>query len=318
VTRMAVQTLGLTFRNPVLCASGTFGYGAELAGVCDLGQIGGLVTKGISLAPRAGNPPPRICETASGMLNSIGLANVGVDAFLRDKLPPLRDSGARVLVNFFGETPDEYARCAERLSGEAGVDALEMNISCPNVEAGGLEFGVDPDVAGRLVERVACCTDRPLVVKLTPNVTDVVPIARACVQAGAAALSLINTLKGMAIDARTRKPRLARVVGGLSGPAIKPIALRLIYQVAQARLGVPLIGVGGIASGEDAAEFLLAGATLVQVGTASFVRPDAAVKIARELEELCRAQQVADVGELTGALRTASLESESRERSEDP
>jgi dihydroorotate dehydrogenase (NAD+) catalytic subunit len=316
VTTMHVQTLGLSFPSPVLCASGTFGYGAELTAHCDLRQLGGIVTKGVSLRPRAGNPPPRICETASGMLNSIGLANVGVDAFLRDKLPPLRDCGARVLVNFFGETADEYARCAERLSAAEGIDALEMNISCPNVEAGGLEFGVDPEVAGRLVERVAGCSDRPLVVKLTPNVTDIVPLARACVQAGCAALSLINTIKGMAIDARARRPRLARIFGGLSGPAIKPIALRLVYQVAQARLGVPLVGIGGISSGEDAAEFLLAGATLVQVGTASFVRPDASVCVAQQLEELCRAQGVAAVGELTGALRIdAAPASETEERS---
>ena len=297
-----VELLGLSFASPVLAASGTFGYGAELAPLCDLSRLGGIVTKGISLQPRAGNPPPRICETAAGMLNSIGLANVGAEAFLRDKLPFLRGCGARVVVNFFGESADEYARCAERLSAP-GVDALEMNISCPNVDAGGLEFGVDPDVAGRLVERVRGCTRLPLVVKLTPNVTDIVPVARACVEAGCSALSLINTLKGMAIDAQSRRPRLARVFGGLSGPAIKPVALRLVYQLAQARLGVPLIGIGGIASGEDAAEFLLAGAALVQVGTASFARPDAAARVAAELEELCRAQGVAAARELSGALR---------------
>ncbi len=301
--RMEVHAFGLRFANPVLTASGTFGYGSELAGSCPLTALGGLVTKGISLAPRAGNPEPRICETAAGMLNSIGLANVGLRAFLEEKLPFLRDCGTRVLVNFFGETEDDYLRCAEGLSGHGpGIDGLELNISCPNVKAGGLEFGVVPEVAGRLCERVRGATDLPLVVKLTPNVTDVVALARACVQGGASGLSLINTLRGMAIDARTRRPRLARVFGGLSGPAIKPVALRLVHEVARARLGVPIIGIGGIMSGEDAAEFLLAGATLVQVGTASFVRPDAAARVAEELLGYCAAQQVSDVSELTGAL----------------
>ena len=301
---MEVQALGLTFANPVLCASGTFGYGKEFSGLCDLSRLGGLVTKGISLEPRAGNPPPRICETASGMLNSIGLENVGLDAFVAEKLPFLRDCGTRVLVNFFGETLTEYVRCAEKLSGHRGIDALEANISCPNVEAGGIEFGVDPDMAGRLVERVCGATDLPVVVKLTPNVTDVVPVARACVDAGAAGLSLINTLKGMAVDLRARRPRLARTFGGLSGPAIKPVALRLVYQVAQAGLGVPILGIGGICSGEDAAEFLLAGATLVQVGTANFTRPDAGAKVAVELAACCEEHHpdLRRVADLVGAL----------------
>jgi dihydroorotate dehydrogenase (NAD+) catalytic subunit len=309
-TRMAVQALGIEFANPVLTASGTFGYGAELAACCELAALGGLVTKGISLEPRAGNPPPRICETAAGMLNSIGLANVGLAAFVRDKLPFLRDCGTRVVVNFFGETEEEYVRLAAALGEHAGagIDALEMNISCPNVEAGGLEFGVHPEVAGRLVERVRAATGLPLCVKLTPNVTDIVALARACAQGGASALSLINTLRGMAIDARARRPRLARVFGGLSGPAIKPVALRMVHEVARARLGVPLIGIGGIASGEDAAEFLLAGATLVQVGTASFVRPDAAARVAAELAALCEEQGVVDVGALVGALQLEAKE----------
>jgi dihydroorotate dehydrogenase (NAD+) catalytic subunit len=299
--RLAVTAFGLSFVNPVLTASGTFGYGSEFAESFLLASIGGLCTKGISLEPRAGNPAPRICETAAGMLNSIGLANVGLRAFLDEKLPFLRDCGTRVLVNFFGETEEEYQRCAEGLSGQRGIDGLEMNISCPNVKQGGLELGVDPEVAGRLVERVRGVTDLPLLVKLTPNITDVVALARACVQAGASGLSLINTLRGMAIDARTRRPRLARVFGGLSGPAIKPVALRMVHEVARARLGVPIVGIGGIASGEDAAEFLLAGATLVQVGTASFVRPDAARRVAEELSAYCESQQIS-AAELVGAL----------------
>lgn len=298
-----VEALGLRFANPVLTASGTFGYGQEFDELCDLGRLGGLVTKGISLAPRPGNPPPRICETAAGMLNSIGLENVGLQAFLRDKLPFLRDCGTRVLVNFFGVTEDDYIRVAEGLSGRGrGIDALEMNISCPNVKAGGIEFGVDPDMAGRLVRRVAGATDLPLVVKLTPNVTDIVTLARACVESGAAGLSLINTLKGMAIDVRARRPRLATVFGGLSGPAIKPVALRMVHQVAAAGLGVPILGIGGICSGEDAAEFLLAGATLVQVGTINFSCPDAGPLVARELEALCEAQGVSQVRSLIGGL----------------
>jgi dihydroorotate dehydrogenase (NAD+) catalytic subunit len=300
---LSINALSTIFANPVLCASGTFGYGQEFAEVCPVFKLGGLVTKGISLAPRAGNPPPRICETASGMLNSIGLANVGVEAFIAEKLPYLRECGTRVLVNFFGETVDEYRRLAERLSSQSGITALEMNISCPNVEAGGLEFGCQPEVAGGLVEEVCQHTDLPLVVKLTPNVTDVVSIARACVQGGGAGLSLINTLKGLAIDAHTRRPRLARVFGGLSGPAIKPVALRMVYQVAQARLGVPILGLGGVCSGEDAAEFLLAGASLVQVGTANFTRPDAGIQIVNELASFCEEQGLGAARDLIGALR---------------
>jgi len=304
VLSMEISAMGLTFTNPVLCASGTFGYGREFSGLCDLSRLGGLVTKGVSLEPRAGNPPPRVCETASGMLNSIGLENVGLRAFVADKLPFLRDCGTRVLVNFFGETADDYVRCAEGLSGHRGVDGLEANISCPNVEAGGIEFGVEPQMAGALVQRVCGATDLPVVVKLTPNVTDIVPIARACVQAGAAGLSLINTLKGMAVDARAGRPRLGRRFGGLSGPAIKPVALRLVWQVAQAGLGVPILGIGGICSGEDVAELMLAGATLVQVGTANFLRPDAGQQVAEELERFCQRYHPAlrSVGELTGGL----------------
>jgi dihydroorotate dehydrogenase (NAD+) catalytic subunit len=305
--QMRVNALGLTFANPVLCASGTFGYGQEFADLCELSRLGGLVTKGISLEPRPGNPPPRICETAAGMLNAIGLENVGLAAFVRDKLPFLQECGTRVLVNFFGSTVEDYLRCAEGLSGHRGIDVLEANISCPNIKAGGIEFGVDPEMAGGLIERVCGATDLPVVAKLTPNVTDVVPVARACVQAGAAGLSLINTLKGMAIDARNRRPRLANTFGGLSGPAIKPVALRLVRQLALADLGVPILGIGGICSGEDAAEFLLAGATLVQVGTANFTRPDAGVRVAEELEAFCREHHghLASVQELVGTLGPA-------------
>jgi len=300
-----VVAFGMTFKSPVLCASGTFGYGREFADLCDLSQLGGIVTKGISLDPRAGNPPPRLCETAAGMLNSIGLENVGVRQFVEEKLPFLRDAGTRVLVNFFGAAEEEYVRCAEQLSGAEGIDALEANISCPNIKAGGIEFGTDAQMAGAVIQRICQATDHPVIAKLTPNVTDIVPIARACVEAGASGISLVNTLKGMAVDARGARPRLGRVYGGLSGPAIKPVALRLVYQVAQARLGVPIIGMGGIFGGEDAVEFLQVGSALVQVGTANFTRPDAALQVTREMVEFCQQHHpgMQALAEQTGTFR---------------
>jgi dihydroorotate dehydrogenase (NAD+) catalytic subunit len=299
---LTVDAFGLSFETPILTASGTFGYGREFADLCDVQRLGGIVTKGVSPLPRQGNPPPRICETAAGMLNSIGLENVGLDAFIEHKLPYLRQCGTRVIVNFFGSTPEDYMGCAEGLNGHDGVDALEMNISCPNIKAGGIEFGVDPQMAGDLVTRVRAVTDLPLIVKLTPNLISPVAVAGACVEAGADGLSLINTLRGMAIDAAARKPRLATVFGGLSGPAIKPVALRMVHEVSRAGLGVPIIGIGGVCSGEDAAEFMLAGAALVQVGTANFTRPDAALVVAAELGEHCRAQGIERVVDLTDAL----------------
>lgn len=309
---MRVRFGSLELMSPVLAASGTFGYGQELAHLTDLATLGGIATKGISPRPRAGNPTPRICETAAGMINSIGLENVGVEAFAREKLPFLARSGTRVIVNFFGETFDEYVECASALTQAAkahagpgappAIDALEMNISCPNVKKGGVEFGTDPKVAGELVRACRAVTDLPLWVKLTPNVTDIVALARAVADAGADGFSIINTISAMAIDARTRRPRIATVFGGLSGPAIKPIALRMVYQVARAGLGLPICGIGGIASGEDAAEFLIAGATAVQVGTQTFVDPDAACRVHRELLDFCAAEGLASVTELVGTL----------------
>ncbi len=295
---------GISFANPVLTASGTFGYGKEFEGLLSLPALGGLVTKGISPQPRFGNPVPRICETAAGMLNSIGLENVGVEAFATDKLPYLRTCGTRVLVNFFGTTFDDYVDCGARLAGLEGVDGLEMNVSCPNVKAGGIEFGRDPRVLGELVKACRDVIKKPLWVKLTPNTSDVVALARACADNGADAVSLINTLTGMAIDARTRRPKLATVFGGLSGPAIKPVALRMVYQVHRAGLGLPICGIGGIQNGVDAVEFLLAGASVVQVGTQSFVDPASAERIVREIGDYCLAQGVSHVQELVGALRT--------------
>jgi dihydroorotate dehydrogenase (NAD+) catalytic subunit len=300
---MRVAMGALAFRNPVMTASGTFGYAAEFAAVCDVAALGGVVTKGISLKPRPGNPVPRICETAAGMLNSIGLANVGLEAFARDKMPYLRTCGAAVVVNFFGESEAEYVECAARLAELPGVAALEMNISCPNVQKGGIEFGREPAAAARLVRDCCAAVRVPVWVKLTPNITDIVALAGACLEAGAHGLSLINTLRGMAIDARARRPRLATRFGGLSGPAIKPVALRMVYEVHRAFPEAPISAMGGIASGEDAAEFILAGATTVQVGTQSFVEPDAAVRVLRELEGFCAEQGVARVSELRGGLR---------------
>jgi len=314
---LGVSYAGMSLKNPILTASGTFGYGQELEGLLDVASLGGLCTKGISPARRSGNPSPRICETASGMINSIGLENVGVDGFLDAKLPYLAGltrAGSSVWVNFFGTDFDGYVECARRLAeGVAarggGVAALEMNISCPNVHAGGLEFGTDPAVARKLVRACKDSLDAAgsplrLLVKLTPNITDVVALARAVADGGADGITLINTLSAMAIDARKRRPRIATIFGGLSGPAIKPVALRMVYQIHRARVPIPICGIGGITSGEDAAEFLLAGASCVQVGTQSFAEPGAAARVLAELTAFCRETGVARVAELIGALDT--------------
>jgi dihydroorotate dehydrogenase (NAD+) catalytic subunit len=302
---LAITTGGVSFRNPVLTASGTFGYGKEFEGLTDLRALGGLVTKGISPKPRFGNSTPRICETASGMLNSIGLENVGVEGFERDKLPYLRSCGTRVLVNFFGATFDEYVACGAGLDRLDGVDALEMNVSCPNIKAGGIEFGTDPRVLADLVRACRAVIKKPLWIKLTPNTSDIVALARASADGGADGLSIINTITGMAIDARTRRPKIATIFAGLSGPAIKPIALRMVYQVHRAGVPLPISGIGGIQDATDAIEFFLAGATTVQIGTQSFVDPDASGNIVRDLASRLAAEGVSDVRELVGALKTA-------------
>jgi dihydroorotate dehydrogenase (NAD+) catalytic subunit len=300
---LAIRTGGIDFRNPVLTASGTFGYAREFEGLNDQRAIGGVVTKGISPKPRFGNRTPRICETAAGMLNSIGLENVGVEGFEQEKLPFLRACGARVLVNFFGTTFDEYVECGERLARLDGVDGLEMNVSCPNIKAGGIEFGTDPRVLGELVRACRAVVKKPLWVKLTPNTSDIVALARACAEHGADGLSIINTITGMAIDVRTRRPKIATTFGGLSGPAIKPIALRMVYQVHRAGVPLPISGIGGIQNGTDAVEFFLAGASTIQVGTQSFVDPAASERIVREVEDLCRRDGISDFRELIGALK---------------
>lgn len=297
-------TLGrLTLRNPVMTASGTFASGREYADLVDLGRLGALVTKGVSLEPWPGNPSPRIAETASGMLNSIGLQNAGLEAFIERDLPWLAEQDVPVIVNVHGHAPAEFGRICERLDAEDAVDAFELNVSCPNVSEGGMAFGTSCAGVTDVVHAARETTGKPLIVKLTPNVTDVAEIGRAAEAAGADAVSLINTLLGMAIDAETFRPLLARVVGGLSGPAIKPVALRMVWQVAKA-VGIPVVGMGGIATAADAVEFMLAGATAVAVGTATFVEPDAATRVVDGLEEFCRRRGITRVARLTGALET--------------
>lgn len=300
---MTVNLAGIALRNPVMTASGTFGYGEEFAEYVDLETIGAFVTKGLSLKPRAGNPTPRIVETPGGMLNAIGLQNVGIEAFIQKKVPFLRSVNTPAIANFFGNTIDEYAELAGRLDEIPEVAGLEINISCPNVKQGGIVFGTDPECAANVVKACRAVTKKTLIVKLSPNVTDIVTMAKACEDAGADSLSLINTLTGMAIDLNRRRPVLANITGGFSGPAIKPVALRMVWQVAKA-VKVPIIGIGGIMNATDALEFMLAGATAVQVGTASFINPGAAQQIAAEMESWLVENGVADIKSLIGALET--------------
>jgi len=299
---MSVEIAGIKMRNPVMTASGTFGYGREFADYMDLESIGAMITKGLSLKPKAGNNTPRIVETPGGMLNAIGLQNVGIDAFITTKLPFLRTVNTPVIVNLYGNSLEEYGELAARLDDLDEVAGVEVNISCPNVKQGGIVFGTDPAAAAQVVELVRNATSKPLIVKLSPNVTDVVAMAKACVDAGAEALSLINTLTGMAIDINSRRPVLANITGGLSGPAIKPVALRMVWQVSRA-VKVPLIGIGGIMNATDALEFILAGATAVQVGTANFLNPSAAEEIAAGMESWLVENRIGDIRELIGALK---------------
>jgi len=299
---MAVEVAGIQMRNPIMPASGTFGYGEEYTPFIDLNRLGAVVTKGLSLKPKAGNAMPRIAETTSGMLNAIGLQNVGVDAFIRDKIPFLSRFDTPVIVNFFGNTLDEYGEVAARLNDLPGIAGVELNISCPNVKAGGIVFGTDPSAASEVVALVRSKLQKPLIVKLTPNVTDISVIARAVEEAGADAICCINTLTGMSIDIRTRKPRLANMTGGLSGPAIRPVAVRMVYQVAQ-HVKIPVIGVGGIVNAMDALEFLIAGATAVQVGTANFVDPTAMISIIEGVEAFCLDEGIEDIHQVIGSLQ---------------
>ena len=300
---MAVTIGGLALKNPVMTASGTFGYAREFESLVDLNRLGAIIVKGLALKPVKGNPPPRIVETACGMLNAIGLENVGIDVFEAEKMLFLRTLQPPVIANIYGTSVDEYAALSARIEAIDGIAALEVNISCPNVKAGGVVFGVDPLAAARVVAAVRKRTRKPVIVKLSPNVTDITVIARSVEQAGADAVSLINTITGMAIDIETRRPRLANITGGLSGPAIKPVALRMVWQVART-VRVPVIGIGGIRRAEDAIEFFIAGATAVQIGTANFIDPRTALDVIAGIKRYLTEHGIKDVADLVGTLET--------------
>jgi len=301
---LSVTVAGIKLKNPVLTASGTFGYGEEFADFVDLNKLGGVIVKGVSLKPIKGNPPPRIWETPSGMLNAIGLENPGVDVFINEKLPYLRQFDTAVIVNIFGYSLEEYVAVAARLDSVPGVSGLEVNISCPNVKAGGIVFGTNVKAAFELLSSVRKATHLPVIAKLSPNVTDITEFARAAQDAGCDGLSLINTLLGMAIDVRCWKPRLANVTGGLSGPAIRPVAVRMVWQAAKA-VSIPIIGMGGIVTGEDALEFILAGASAVAVGTSNFVTPRATLNVLDGMERLLHEQGVGDIRDMIGKVTLA-------------
>ena len=298
---LSVELAGVRLKNPVVVASGTFGFGREYGQFFDLSELGGICCKGLTLHPREGNPPPRIAETPLGMLNSVGLQNPGVDAFIRNELPFLRQHDVAVIANISGNTPEEYGVMCEKLS-EAGVDMIEVNISCPNVKAGGLAYGTRPELAAEVTREAKQHAAVPVMVKLSPNVTDITEIARAVADAGADALSLINTLRGMRIDVNTRRPILKMNTGGLSGPAVLPVAVRMVWEVANA-VKLPILGMGGVSTGEDAAQLMLAGASAVAVGTALFAGPFAPLKVRDGLAGIAAAQGLSAVRELTGGVR---------------
>jgi len=303
VPDLSVTIGGLTLKNPVMTASGTFGYGEEYAAFVDLNRLGAIVVKGLSLEPRDGNPPPRIMETPSGMLNAVGLQNIGVRAFVEKKLPFLRQYDTAVIANIFGETVEEYRRVTEILNGVDGIHAIEVNISCPNVKKGGIAFGARPEAAAEVTRQVRGETDLPLIVKLTPNVTDIAEIALAVEAAGAQAVSLINTLTGMSVDIEQRRPHLANITGGLSGPAIRPVALRMVWQVVRA-VKIPVIGIGGIMNAGDALEFLIAGARAVEIGTANFISPSVTIEILNGIGDYLICHGIGKITELIGSLKT--------------
>ena len=292
---------GVKLKNPVMTASGTFGYASEFEELIDLNRLGAIIVKGLSLEPSRGNPPPRIVETPCGMLNAIGLENVGLEAFLKEKLPFLKKIDTPVLVNIYGKNIADYAKLASRLEDIEKIAGIELNISCPNVKSGGAAFGAFPESAAQVVRAVRKSTTRPLMVKLSPNVTDITEIARSVEGEGADSISLINTITGMAIDIETRRPKLANITGGLSGPAIRPVALRMVWQTAQV-VKVPVIGVGGIMTAKDALEFLIAGAVAVQVGTANFINPHATIDIIEGIEAFLMERNISDIADIIGTL----------------
>ncbi|MBU1291196.1 dihydroorotate dehydrogenase [bacterium] len=302
---LEVEIAGIKLKNPVMTASGTFGYGEEFSPFIDLDKLGAMVLKGITLKPKMGNPPPRVIETPSGMLNSIGLQNVGVEMLIKEKLPYLQKFNTPVIINISGDTIEEYIELARRLgevSKEMGVAGLEVNISCPNVKKGGMVWGTDAKATYKIINSIRKATSLPLIAKLTPNVTDIKTIAQAAEEAGADALSLINTLVGMAIDIDSRKPKLANISGGLSGPAVKPVALWLVWQVFQT-VNIPVIGIGGIIKVEDALEFIIAGARVIEVGTANFVNTRVTIEIIEGIEKYLTENNIKDVSELVGSMK---------------
>ncbi len=294
--------MGLLLKNPIIAASGSIGYGVECAQSFDIQRLGAMVCKGTTLQPREGNPQPRLKETPAGLLNSIGLQNIGVDALIKEKAPIWATWQLPVIVNIAGECVEDYAKITEKLEGVEGVSGIEVNISCPNMAAGGIEFGSSPHLAAEVTMAVRAATSLPIIVKLTPNVTDICELASAVVEAGAHSICLINTLRGMSIDIGKRKPFLGNITGGLSGPAIKPVALYMVYQVAGA-VEVPIIGCGGISSAEDALEFIMAGATAIQIGTASFVHPQAALNVLEGIERFMEKEGIGEIAELIGVAR---------------
>ncbi len=308
IVDLTVNIGKLRLKNPVMPASGTFGYGEEYSEFVDLNMLGAIIVKGMSLLPKEGNPPPRVVETPAGMLNAVGLQNIGIENFIREKLPFLRQFDTKVIVNFFGDSIEEFVKAANRLSSEDGIHGLEMNISCPNKQAGWCIFGTDPKVTFQVVSAVRRATELPLIVKLSPNVTDIALMARAAEEAGADAVSLINTVLGMAVDIETWKPKLANVTGGLSGPAIKPIAVRMVWEVSRS-VKIPVIGIGGIMNTEDAVEFMLAGATAVEVGTANFLKPAATVEIVKGIVIYLEKRGINNIKDIIGGL-SGSLSSD--------
>ena len=304
---MRVNLAGLVLKNPVLTASGTFGFGLEFEDYGDLKELGGIVVKGLSLKPREGNPMPRVAETPCGMLNAIGIQNPGVEVFLRDKLPRLPWRETAIIANLYACDVAEFGELAGVLAGVQGVAALEVNVSCPNVRCGGIAFGADPSAAAEVTERVRRATGLPVMVKLTPNVTDIAAVARRVEAAGAHSVSLINTLRGMSVDVENRVPHLAMVIGGLSGPAIKPVALRMVWEVRQA-VSIPVIGVGGIRTGRDALEFLIAGASAVQVGTSNFINPRATLDVLEGIASRMERKGIGRIGDIIGSLRVCMEE----------
>lgn len=303
---LSVEIAGIKMKNPIMAASGTFGYGEEYRDYIPINRLGALITKGISLKPQAGNPPPRLVETTGGMLNAIGLQNIGVNALIEEKVSRLKKFGTPVIINIFGTTLKEYAEVARRLEEIRGIAGLEVNISCPNLKRGGISFGTDPREVFKVVSKVRKSSSRPILVKLSPNVTDITVIARSAEEAGADAISLINTLTGMAVDVETRAPKLGNITGGLSGPAIKPIALRMVWEVYN-KVNIPIIGMGGIINAQDALEFIIVGASAVQIGTAHFLNPSVDLEVIAGLEKYLKDHCISSIRNLVGSLESSTV-----------